>query len=73
MGSEANYLTILNVLPQTNEVGLSQSDVMARTKDFRVRSLIISPKGTDNGAYHTLVDVAKESILASYLLAISHP
>jgi hypothetical protein len=66
MGNEANYLTILNVQHQTNEVGVSRIDVMARTKNFKVISLVISPEDTDNGSGHTLVDKAKESISASY-------
>ncbi len=69
MGNEANYLTILNVQQQTNEVGIARIDVMARTKDFEVKNLIISPEGTDNGAGHTLVDTADESISVSYLFS----
>ncbi|WP_020605284.1 hypothetical protein [Spirosoma spitsbergense] len=65
MGNEANYLTILNV-QQTNESGISRIDVMARTKNFKVISLIISPGDIDNGSDHTLVDTAKESISGSY-------
>ena len=69
VGNEANYLTILNVQHQTNEVGISRIDVMARTKEFRVTNLVISPEDTDNGAGHTLADTAEESISASYLFS----
>ncbi len=67
VGNEANYLTILNVQRQTNEVGTSRIDVMARTKEFRVVKLSISPEDADNGTDHTLTNPTEESISASYL------
>lgn len=69
VGNEANYLTILNVQHQTNEVGISRIDVMARTNDFKVINLLISPENVGNGADRTLVDTAEESTSASYLFS----
>ncbi|WP_018620918.1 hypothetical protein [Spirosoma luteum] len=69
MGNEANYLTILNVQQQTNEVGIARIDVMARTEDFKVVNLVIGPEDTGNGANSTLEDTAEKSISASYLFS----
>ncbi len=69
VGNEANYLTILNVHQQTNDVGVSRIDVMARTKDFKGINLVITPEDTDNGAGRTQEGTAEESILASYLFS----
>ena len=69
MGNEANYLTILNAHQQTNEVGISRIDVMARTKEFKVINLVICPEETNNGAGHTLADTGEGAISASYLFS----
>ena len=53
VGNEANYLTILNVQQQTNEVGISRIDVMVRTKDFKVLNLFISPDNAGDEANGT--------------------
>lgn len=66
VGNEANYLTILNLQHQTNEAGIPRINVMARTKDFNVINLTISPEETEIGADRTPDDTGEKSTSVSY-------